>query len=328
MAPSIPARLSPGAHIRVVAPSASLSIISPANRQAATARLENQGYVVTFGEHVEETGVFKAADPAHRVADIHAAFADPAVDAIMAAIGGFDSSRLLADLDFDLIRSHPKIFVGYSDITALSNGIFARAGLVTYSGPTWSSFAEREGFAYTRDAFLRCLAQEEPFAVTPSELWSNDRWYADQDQRTFMPNDGYSVIQEGAAEGVVIGGNLSTFNLLLGTPYRPSFDGALLFLEEDKLSDAYLVGRMLQAVVDQPDFTGVRGIVFGRFEVASTITQDDVLEMVRSRPKLRHLPVIANADFGHTEPRWTFPIGGTARIAAQGQQASIEFLVH
>ncbi len=102
------------------------------------------GLRLSFGEHVDEDDEFRSGSIASRVADLHAAFADPEVAAILTAIGGFNSNELLPHLNWELIAANPTVLCGYSDITALSNAIFARTGLVGYSGPHWSSFGMRE----------------------------------------------------------------------------------------------------------------------------------------------------------------------------------------
>ena len=109
-------------------------------------RFERLGLRLGYGEHVGVRDDFDSSPVADRVADLHAAFADPDVAAILTVIGGFNSNELLPYLDWDLIAAHPKVFCGYSDITALQNAILARTGLVTYSGPHWSAFGMRDHF--------------------------------------------------------------------------------------------------------------------------------------------------------------------------------------
>jgi muramoyltetrapeptide carboxypeptidase len=116
---------------------------------------------------------------------------------IQTVIGGFNSGELLPYLDYDLIRRNPKIVVGYSDITALSNAIYSQTGLVTYSGPHFFDFGEMQGFDYTLEYFRKCLFSSDPFDIWPSERWSSDRWGAVQDTRNFLRNEGYVVGNEG-----------------------------------------------------------------------------------------------------------------------------------
>jgi muramoyltetrapeptide carboxypeptidase LdcA involved in peptidoglycan recycling len=102
------------------------------------------------------------------VSDLHDAFADRGVKGILTTIGGYNSNGLLGYLDYDLIRANPKIFCGFSDITALATAIYARTGLVTYSGPQFTTFGMKRGIGYTLEYFERCLMSEEPFEVQPT----------------------------------------------------------------------------------------------------------------------------------------------------------------
>lgn len=251
--------------------------------------------------------------------------------AILTTLGGYNSNGLLNHIDYDLIRSHPKILCGYSDITALGNAIYTKSGLITYSGPHFSSFGMEKGLDYTIDYFLKCMTAEEPIEIHPAETWSDDSWYIDQENRTFFKNEGYVSIHEGEAIGEIIGGNMSTFNLLQGTVYMPNLRDKILFLEEDALTGKATVktfDRYLHSLMQQPDFEHVKGIVIGRLQKGSEAVIEDIQEMIYSKQELSHIPIIANANFGHTTPIFTFPIGGRVKIIANQKQSSITLLAH
>jgi muramoyltetrapeptide carboxypeptidase len=325
----LPPRLRPGDLLRVVAPSQSLSIISPSNRATADRRLAELGLRVSFGAHVEESDPFASSSVASRVADLRDAFADPEVAGVLTVIGGFNSGELLPRLDWELIGANPKVLCGYSDITALQCAALARANLVTYSGPHWSSFAMQRHFEPTLRWFRDCLFGGEPLDLEPSAWWSNDEWYLDQDDRHLLPNEGWWVLAEGRASGPIVGGNLSTVALLHGTPFMPPLEGAVLFLEDDHESRPWHVARNLTALLQQPGAEAVAGLVVGRFERATGMTRELLELLVRSQPALRGRPVIANADFGHTDPMLTFPIGGEVELeAGPGDQAAIRITRH
>lgn len=229
-------------------------------------------------------------------------------------------------LDRGLIKAHPKIFCGFSDITVLSHAIYHKTGFVTYSGPHFSSFAMEKGFEYTLDFFKKALFCEGDINLNPSQQWSQDAWYLDQDNRIFVPNTGYHTVQEGRAQGTILGGNLGTLQLLRGTPYMPSLEGSILFLED--LPNAgpaslYEFERMLTSLTQDPTFGGVRALVLGRFESAFGMTPEKLAYMVASNPALKGMPIVANADFGHTTPFSTFPIGGECLLEVYGGQVSI-----
>jgi muramoyltetrapeptide carboxypeptidase len=314
--PLIPPKLHPGSSVRVIAPSWSLAMIGADPRAEADRKLAALGLKVSFGEHVEECDDLASSSVAARLADLHAAFADPGVDGILTVIGGFNANQLLAGIDYALVAEHPKVLCGFSDITALSNALYARTGLVGYSGPHYSSFGMKHHFGYTEAGFVACVMNDDPFGLVPSPTWSDDEWYLDQEDRHLETGTDWWVLQEGEAAGTIVGGNLCTLNLLQGTPYMPSLDGAVVFAEDDDLVRPWTFDRDLVSLLQQPAFGGVTGLVIGRFQKASEMTRDLLTQIVATKPELAGRPVIANVDFGHTTPTVTFPIGGTVEVRA------------
>ncbi|MGG0252163.1 S66 peptidase family protein [Bacillus toyonensis] len=327
----IPTKLKKGDEIRVISPSCSLSIVSNENRNLAIKRLTDMGFQVTFSKYADEIDRFASSSISSRVQDLHEAFRDPNVKAILTTLGGYNSNGLLKHLDYDLIRKNPKFFCGYSDITALHNALYTKTGLVTYSGPHFSSFGMEKGLAYTTDYFFKCLTSNDSIEILPSETWSDDSWYIDQENREFIKNEGYISIQEGEATGDIIGGNMSTLHLLQGTPYMPSLRDKVLFLEEDSLTGKATLktfDRYLHSLMQQTDFEYVKGIVIGRMQKGAECMIEDIQEMITSKPELAHIPIIANASFGHTTPIFTFPIGGRAKIISNKESSAITILTH
>ncbi len=284
------------------------------------------------GKHIRELDSASSTTAKNRIADLTDAFSDSTVKAIIAVRGGWNANQLLDKIDYDLIRKNPKILCGFSDITVLSNAIYAQTGLVGYSGPNFSQFALGEQLRYTHDAFKQCLMQDQPISVKPSVSWTNDRFKPDHQVLDFEPNEGWWTLGHGEAEGTIIGGNLCTLNLLQGTKYMPSLKDSILFLEDDFESSAGTFDRNLQSLIHLPDFKGVRGLVIGRFEKNAAngmppMTNELLRTLLENHSELGNMPIIANVDFGHTQPMITFPIGGTARIKA-GKESSIEILTH
>jgi len=312
---TVPRKLRRGDTIRVVAPARSRQFVADHDHSGVIdARFAALGLRLTFADHVDERDDFESSPVASRVSDLHTAFADPQVAGILTVIGGFNSNELLPHLDWDLIAAHPKVFCGYSDITALQNAILARSGLVTYSGPHWSSFGMRDHFEQTQRWFTEALLGDGPIELRPAEAWTDDLWFLDQDNRTVLPNEGWWPLRPGQAAGRIIGGNLCTLNLLQGTGYMPSLDGALLMVEDDYTSDADDFARNLTSLLQLPDAGGVQGLVIGRFQQASGVTRSLLEQIVARQDHLAGRPVLGNADFGHTNPLATFPIGGQAAL--------------
>jgi len=323
-----PNKLNVGDEVRVIAPAKSLAIISKETREIANKRIEELGLKISFGKHVDEMDDFASSSVESRIEDLHEAFSDKNVKAVFTVIGGFNSNQLLKYIDWDLIKKNPKIICGYSDITALNDSIFAKTGLVTYSAPQYSTFGQKLYFDYTLDYFKKCLFKNDPFEVKPSESWSDDKWYKDQDNRKLIPNEGWLVINEGNAEGTILGANLCTFNLFQGTEYMPSLNNSILFLEDDETSKSSDFDRNLQSLIHLPDFSEVKGIVIGRFQKESEITNGLLTQIIKTKRELNNIPVLANIDFGHTSPIISFPVGGTCKVEATSESQSLRIIEH
>lgn len=321
-------KLRPGAHVRVIAPSRSLSIVSQGVRDIATRRLESLGLRVTLSKRALESDEHASSSIASRLEDLHEAFADTDVDAIFTAIGGYNAIQLLHGINFELIKNNPKILCGFSDISVLSNALYAKTGVVGYCGPHYSSWGMEEGFEYSAEMVKHCLFGDAPYELIASKKWSDDPWFLDQHERTFNENPGPEAVNHGIARGTIIGGHVRCLAALQGTALRPSFDNAILFLEEDEEITGPLFDRLLYSLCHQLDFTRVRGIVIGRFQVNSKISPDDIRAIIKANRLLNHLPVITGVDIGHTTPLATIPIGGECEITADGRTASIRITKH
>jgi muramoyltetrapeptide carboxypeptidase len=327
----IPRKLERGDEIRIIAPARSLSILSEDLLKIAKSKLEGLGYKVTFSKNCREIDVFKSSSIKSRVDDIHEAFKDKNAKAILTVIGGFNSNQLLKELDYSLIKKNPKILCGYSDITALANAITHKIGLITYSGSHFSSFGMKKGFEYTLEYFNKCLLSDKPFTIEASKEWSDDAWYKDQENRRFIKNEGYKIINEGKAEGKIFGGNLCTFNLLHGTEFMPDLKESILFLEDDDMAGDYFsveFDRNLQSIIHQPGFEKVKGLVIGRFQTKTDIDFEKLKKIIKTKKELNNIPIVSDFDFGHTSPMITFPIGGKAKLISSKKEISLEIVEH
>ncbi|MHA7268722.1 S66 family peptidase [Arthrobacter sp. HLT1-20] len=312
---TFPAKLKPDDLIRVIAPARSRAMVAEHDHSnLIEQRFAQMRLRISYGSRIDERDGFDSSSIESRVSDIHEAFADPEVAGILSVIGGFNSNELLPHLDWDLIAAHPKIFCGYSDITALQNAILAHTGLVTYSGPHWSSFGMRDHFEQTQQWFADTLLGNQAMDLKPATVWTDDDWFLDQNNRNPLANDGWWGLQPGAASGRIVGGNLCTLNLLQATPHMPALDGAMLFVEDDYESHPATFARDLTSLLQVPDASGITGLVIGRFQQASRMTRELLDQIIRTQPGLNGVPVLANADFGHTSPLMTLPIGGQAEL--------------
>ena len=329
----IPEKLKKGDEIRVVAPAQSLSLVSEENISLAKEKLEREGFVVTFSKNCRESDILNSSSIQSRVDDLNEAFADKNVKAILTAIGGFNSNQLLKHLDFDLIKNNPKILCGYSDITALSNAIFVKTGLVTYSGPHFSTFAMKQESEYNEEYFKKCLvegvASDDGFILESSETWSEDLWFLDQEKRDIRKNEGAIALNNGEAESVIFGGNLGTLTLLTGTEFMPDLAGSILFIEDEgSLGSGFAVDfdRNLQALTMQKGFEKIRGLVIGKFPKNSEMNLEKIEHIINTKQGLGNIPIVYNANFGHTNPIFTFPIGGMMRMTVKDGKVELKII--
>lgn len=280
-----------------------------------------------IGKNVFESDSFNSSTIESRIEDLHDAFADPNVKCILTVIGWFNSNQLLKYIDYDLIKKNPKIICGFSDITALNNAIYTKTWLVTYIGLHFSTFAMEKEFDYNLKYFKKCLMENKKYEIKSSSTWSDDAWYKDQDNRDIIRNEGCWIINEWTAKWTIIWGNQCTLNLLQGTEFMPSLKWTILFLEDDDEAHIAIIDRDLQSIIHLPWFQGVKWIVIGRFQKETAMTRELLTQIIKTKKELEWIPVIWNADFGHTNPMFSFPIGGTIEIEAEGK-GSIRILEH
>lgn len=284
-------------------------MISPARAAFRTEPVEIQaealgavGLVPVKGENFYKRRGYLAGTDEERAADINTFFADSSIKALM-GIGGWGSARLLPLLDYDLIRSHPKAIAGFSDVTALLNGIHAKTGLVTFHGP-------HPRVKASADYFRRVLFDGEPVSfINPSEI---------KDDELVQTRERYATIHPGKARGRLIGGNLTVLAAIVGSPYVPDLDGAILFLE-DVREAVYRVDRMITQLKLAGLLGRLAGFVFGRCTDCDpgtsygSLTLEEVLDD-HIRPL--GIPAYRGAMIGHIRQQFTLPLGIEAEIDA------------
>ena len=322
-----PNNIQPGDEIRVISPSRSLRIIDGSVIKNAIHRLNEMGYKVTFSKNVYNSlEYYDCGSIEDRVNDIHEAFLDKNVKCILTAIGGYNVNQILPYIDYEIIKNNPKIICGFSDITALLNAIYAKTGLVTFYGPHFSSFGMEKGFDYTKDSFVNVLSNNDEYELIPSPTFSDDKWYINQTDRTFIENTGLKVVNYGKAIGTIFGGHLSTFNLLQATEYMPNSENIILFLEDNSLLDENYFkefDRNLVSLMQIKEFLNVRGLVIGRVQLEGQMNDKKWKALLSNKTELKNIPIIFNADFGHTTPIFTFPIGGSCEMDISRKRVKI-----
>jgi len=294
-----PKKLCPGDTIGLISPA------SPGNIELTMAGihwLEEQGFRVELGKTVEQTLGYLAGTDADRAADINVMFASPAIDGIFCLRGGYGTMRLLELLDYECIRTHPKVFLGYSDVTALHISIGQRTGLVTFHGPMVASDMGKGLSDYTWDSFYRAVTTSKPLGVVLNPPHVNPPVF----------------IASGRAQGCLAGGNLSMIVSTLGTPYEIDTSDKILCIEE--VGEApYRMDRMLTQLLLAGKLQAAAGIVVA---VCADCDRDDppsftVEEVLRERLGNLNKPVLYNLHFGHTEEKATLPMGVMALLGIE-----------
>lgn len=278
--------------------------------------VEHFGLRLKLGRHVGKRTWNYAASVEERVDDLHTMFRDPQVKAIFSIGGGYGTMQILDHLDYDLIRAHPKIFTGYSDITALHLAFHKLSGLVTFHSPVvLSAFTE-----YTQTHFRRALFEPKPMGVIRNPTESN----------ALRPAHPWRTIRPGRARGSLVGGNLTLISTTMGTRYEIDTRGSILFLE-DVGEETYSIDRMLTQLQLAGKLRHAAGIVWGecadcgpgvyRPSAASPFTLGETIDNVLGD---LNVPVLAGLTIGHTSDQATLPLGVTATLDADKGELIIE----
>jgi muramoyltetrapeptide carboxypeptidase len=306
-----PPRLRKGDLVGLVAPG---GYTGDAAIEKATKHIEALGFRVKQGAWLREVWGNYGGSVAARIADLHAMFRDPDVKAVWAIRGGSGCISLLKHLDYGLIRRHPKILLGYSDITALHLAVKRHAGLVTFHGPVASSTPS----SYSDEHMLAVLTDPRPNYTIPMAP-ENARRAAQE------PHYGVRTVHGGVATGPLVGGNLSLLSALAGTPYAADIRGGLLFIEEVN-EEPYRIDRWMTQLDLAMGLDCAAGVMIGICENCGpqgdgpSLTLDETLDL-HLQP-LR-VPAVTGYSFGHIRNQFTLPLGVRARLDTAGQTVTL-----
>ena len=294
-----PSALKPNATIGIVSPS---SWLNEPDLKTAVSVFEDKGYKLVLGESVFLKEFTYAGTPQERADDINNMFANPDIDAIICTRGGYGANRVLPLLDYDLIKANPKIFVGFSDITAFLTSITQKTGLVTFHGPMLSSF-KKGVLEFNFDLLENVLFGNESVALHPPSK---------------LP---MRILNSSKAEGPLWGGNMCLLINRLGTPDQLDTDGAILFIED---IDEYLYAfdRMLVHMKKAGMFENIKGLIIG--ELVDMKDYDDPFgkstdEIVMDVCGNLDIPIISNFPCGHGIYQATLPISIPVQLDAESE---------
>lgn len=281
----VPPKLVPGDLIGIAAPA---SPFDAAEFERGAAALELMGLRVHIPEGLYKRSGYLAGSDLDRADQLNGLFANRQIKAIICARGGFGSTRLLQYLDYNAVRENPKIFVGFSDITAILLALYARSGLVTFHGPVVTTIG---------------LANRVTMASLRSVLLS--------DKKLELKPKKSIVMKQGSVEAPVAGGNLSILCSLLGTQAQFDYKGHILFLE-DQNEAPYKIDRILTQMKQAGCFESIAGLILGSFSGCGKYNQ--VLEIFSDILRDYDFPVMAGFEAGHGKTNITIPIGLAARL--------------
>jgi muramoyltetrapeptide carboxypeptidase len=306
-----PKRLAKGDTIAVIAPASGLS---KEDFDKALQNLADLGFKTLVGKHARNRTGFLAGTDKERLEDLHWAFGSKEIDAVWCVRGGYGISRLLPDVDYNLIKKNPKVFIGYSDVTALHLAISQKCGLVTFHGPVAASnFSD-----YTKKHAVNALMN--PSAPYKIELSPDN---AAKESNLFKTE----VIVNGKCRGKLVGGNLSLLSALAGTPFAlKNPKGKILFME-DVGEQPYRIDRMLTQLRQSVDLRQFAGIALGVFEDCNpkdAATSQSLTDVLKDRLGDLKIPVVYGLSFGHIRDQFTLPIGIEAELDAAN--ATMTFL--
>ncbi len=298
-------KLAPESTIGVVGCSSPLQAPEADDCLAAIRQLESKGYRLLIGKTAFASEGYRTATIADRVTDIERMIQDR-VSVILSTTGGYNCNEMLEFLDWKLIEQNPVPLVGYSDMTALALPLHARAGVRTVSGPMLIDHPHDE---QALDRLITFLEQGKPDLSLPPLLWEGkDEPIENTPPIQVLPR------KEESASGSLIAANLSTFNLLLATPYLPPMKDILLFLEYDCEESHALpsLQRLLWQIRQAGVFKDIGALVFGRLPAAARAEETPertIREILAEVTNGYSFPVLFDAPFGHLYPSWILPNG-------------------
>lgn len=309
-----PPRLQKGDTVGIITPAS--CVFEPSTIRAGKETLESLGFRVKLGSHLHKKYGYLAGSDQERVEDFHHMIADDEVKAIVALRGGYGSMRLLSSIDYDLIKSNPKIILGYSDITSLHLAIHTMTGLVTFHGPVAiSRFSD-----YTRNFFYNVTSSTTAIGEIKQP----------EPENALQPTAVFNIIHGGKARGRLIGGNLTLLTALLGTPYDIDTTGKILFLEEVS-EEPYGIDRMLTQLLLAGKLDIAAGIIIDQCSKCGPAEYKPAFENTLSVEevfidRLQHLkiPIVFGFSIGHVADKPTIPLGIEVTLDADNRKLIFE----
>lgn len=322
-------RLRKGDTIAVFSPSSPATFFAPKRYERAKNFIEKKGFKLIEGELTGKSDYYRSGSIKERAKEFNDLIKNQEVKCIISAIGGMNSNSILPYIDYKAIEENPKIIVGYSDVTALLMGIYAKTGLVTYYGPAVvASFGEyppvvEETFEYYSNIFID--KKELPYTLPTPLNWTDEfiDWES-QNRKKEMNKNNLKTLKSGKASGRLIGGNLNTMSGIWETEYMPKInEGDILFIE-DSLLDAASVERGFSLLKLSGVFNKIAGLILGKHEKFNDQgTGRKHYEILMEVIGDLEIPILTEFDCCHTHPMLTMPLGIKVLLDADKQKVSL-----
>lgn len=322
-------KLKVGDSIGIFSPSAPITYLCPKRFQRAKKYLEEKGFNIIEGNLTEKHDFYRSGGIKERAEELNNLIRNTEVKCIMSTIGGMNSNSILPYIDYEAFKRHPKIIIGYSDVTAILLGIYAQTGISTYYGPALvASFGELPPFVEDTYKYFKDIVIDTtmiPYEFKIPDYWTEEfiNWET-QDRGKAKRENQWITVHEGVTQGRVIGGNLNTMQGIWGSKYMPEImDGDILFIE-DCLKDIATIERSFSHLKVNGVFDKISGIILGKHESFKDLnTGRKPYEVLLEVLGDKKLPFIAEFDCCHTHPMMTLPIGANIELDATNRKVSI-----
>ncbi len=324
----LPNKLQKGDKIGFFSPSSAATNWAPKRFERAKTFLKNKGFELVAGSLTGKNDHYRSGTIKDRVAELNQLIQNPEVKCIISTIGGSNSNSLLPYIDYDSLRKNPKIIIGYSDVTAILFGIYAKTGLVTFYGPALvASFGElgdvvESTFKYFEEILIQA---NFPHKVKNPDQWTEEYIpWEKQTRAKSLINNKLITLKEGKATGRLIVGNLNTMLGIYGSPFMPKIEKGDILVIEDSLKTADVIERSFAHLKINSVFDKIGGLVLGKHEkfddCGSGRKPYEILAEVMGNVDF---PVLAEYDCAHTHPMITLPIGIQAKLDTTNQSITL-----
>lgn len=312
-----PSRLLPGDKIGLFSPSAPHAAMFPRRLNRAVESLMDLSLIPIMAPNSLIKTATTAGNPSQRASDLNCLFRDNSINAIISMIGGDDTESLLPLIDFDSIKKNPKIIIGYSDITVILLAIYTKTNMVTFYGPSvLPDFGEFPyPFRYTVYWFKKVLQQNSIIGnLSPSAdfIIENLPWELEDKNiraRLTKENPGWDWVKKGKGEGILIGGCLESLLKITNTEFWPNWLNSIFFWEMADTPSINYIKKTFDLLMNYDLFSQIKGMLIGRYCRSSNELSRECNQFILEYLSDFNFPIVANLDFGHTDPKLTIPIG-------------------